>query len=155
MARVANFGGVTFYDDSKGTNVGASVTALLGLSEARGVLIAGGRDKQGAYDSLVSALEANGQPWAQSNYGSFVALAAPGTAIMPTGDALGGFAGTSIASAYTAHIVAVYRASHPQATSTDSRTALLGALSPAVTDANGHNYGAGVLDAAAVQRLLH
>jgi UDP-N-acetylmuramoylalanine--D-glutamate ligase len=61
MARVANFGGVTFYDDSKGTNVGASVTALLGLSEARGVLIAGGRDKQGAYDSLVSALEAKGR----------------------------------------------------------------------------------------------
>ncbi|HEY0466649.1 MAG TPA: cyanophycin synthetase, partial [Polyangiaceae bacterium] len=61
MARVASFGGVTFYDDSKGTNVGASVTALRGLSEARGVLIAGGRDKQGAYEPLVSALEAKGR----------------------------------------------------------------------------------------------
>ncbi len=57
MARVAQVRGVTFYDDSKGTNVGASVTALRGLSEARGVLIAGGRDKQGAYEPLVSALE--------------------------------------------------------------------------------------------------
>ena len=61
MARVASFGGVTFYDDSKGTNVGASVTALRGLSEARGVLIAGGRDKQGAYEPLVSALQAKGR----------------------------------------------------------------------------------------------
>jgi UDP-N-acetylmuramoylalanine--D-glutamate ligase len=61
MARVASFGGVSFYDDSKGTNVGASVTALLGLSETRGVLIAGGRDKHGDYEPLVRALEAKGR----------------------------------------------------------------------------------------------
>ncbi|MEO7032368.1 MAG: UDP-N-acetylmuramoyl-L-alanine--D-glutamate ligase [Polyangiaceae bacterium] len=61
MARVASFGGVNFYDDSKGTNVGASVTALRGLAEERGVLIAGGRDKQGDYAPLVSALEAKGR----------------------------------------------------------------------------------------------
>jgi UDP-N-acetylmuramoylalanine--D-glutamate ligase len=61
MARVASVQGVTFYDDSKGTNVGASVTALRGLSEPRGVLIAGGRDKQGAYEPLVEALEAKGR----------------------------------------------------------------------------------------------
>jgi UDP-N-acetylmuramoylalanine--D-glutamate ligase len=61
MARVASIGGVNFYDDSKGTNVGASVTALRGLSETRGVLIAGGRDKQGSYEPLVSALEAKGR----------------------------------------------------------------------------------------------
>jgi len=61
MARVATVAGVTFYDDSKGTNVGASVTALRGLSEERGVLIAGGRDKQGTYEPLVAALEAKGR----------------------------------------------------------------------------------------------
>jgi UDP-N-acetylmuramoylalanine--D-glutamate ligase len=61
MARVASFAGVNFYDDSKGTNVGAAVTALSGLAEARGVLIAGGRDKQGAYEPLVKALEAKGR----------------------------------------------------------------------------------------------
>ena len=61
MARVASFASVNFYDDSKGTNVGASVTALRGLSEARGVLIAGGRDKQGDYEPLVSALEDKGR----------------------------------------------------------------------------------------------
>src|SRR5512145_1843721 len=61
MAFVAERAGVTFYDDSKGTNVGASVTALLGLAETRGVLIAGGRDKQGSYAPLVSALRQKGR----------------------------------------------------------------------------------------------
>ena len=61
MAKVATLAGVTFYDDSKGTNVGASVTALRGLTEPRGVLIAGGRDKGGAYEPLVAALEAKGR----------------------------------------------------------------------------------------------
>jgi len=61
MARVATVRGINFYDDSKGTNVGASVTALRGLAEARGVLIAGGRDKQGTYEPLVAALEAKGR----------------------------------------------------------------------------------------------
>jgi UDP-N-acetylmuramoylalanine--D-glutamate ligase len=61
MTRVATVRGVNFYDDSKGTNVGAAVTAVRGLSETRGVLIAGGRDKQGSYEPLVSALEAKGR----------------------------------------------------------------------------------------------
>jgi len=42
---VAEAKGVRYYDDSKGTNVGASVAALRGLTEDRAVLIAGGRDK--------------------------------------------------------------------------------------------------------------
>ncbi|HET7538985.1 MAG TPA: UDP-N-acetylmuramoyl-L-alanine--D-glutamate ligase [Polyangiaceae bacterium] len=61
MARVATVRGVNFYDDSKGTNVGASVTALRGLAEAKGVLIAGGRDKLGTYEPLVSALVDKGR----------------------------------------------------------------------------------------------
>jgi UDP-N-acetylmuramoylalanine--D-glutamate ligase len=48
--------GVRFYDDSKGTNVGAAVTALEGLQEERVVLIAGGRDKGGSYAPLVAAM---------------------------------------------------------------------------------------------------
>ncbi len=55
-ALVAEVGGVRFYDDSKGTNVGASVTAIEGLPEPRVVLIAGGRDKLGSYGPLVEAL---------------------------------------------------------------------------------------------------
>jgi UDP-N-acetylmuramoylalanine--D-glutamate ligase len=61
MALVTEARGVRFYDDSKGTNVGAAVTALLGLSEARGVLIAGGRDKLGSYEPLVDALRKKGR----------------------------------------------------------------------------------------------
>lgn len=57
MALVGRYRDVTFYDDSKATNVGAAVTALRGLSEERGVLIAGGRDKMGSYDDLVAAVQ--------------------------------------------------------------------------------------------------
>jgi len=60
-ALVAEHGGVRFYDDSKGTNVGAAVTALLGLVEPRAVLIAGGRDKGGTYEPLAEALCAKGR----------------------------------------------------------------------------------------------
>jgi UDP-N-acetylmuramoylalanine--D-glutamate ligase len=55
-ALVAEVRGVRYYDDSKGTNVGATVTALEGLREPAAVLIAGGRDKGGSYAPLVDAL---------------------------------------------------------------------------------------------------
>ncbi|APR75022.1 UDP-N-acetylmuramoylalanine--D-glutamate ligase [Minicystis rosea] len=58
---VATIDGVRYYDDSKGTNVGASVAALRGLTEARAVLIAGGRDKLGDYAPLVEALRERGR----------------------------------------------------------------------------------------------
>jgi UDP-N-acetylmuramoylalanine--D-glutamate ligase len=60
-ALVAQHDGIAYYDDSKGTNVGASVTALRGLSEPKAVLIAGGRDKLGAYEPLVDALRDKGR----------------------------------------------------------------------------------------------
>ncbi len=53
---VCELAGVRYYDDSKGTNVGASVTALRGLFEPRVVLIAGGRHKGGSYAPLVDAI---------------------------------------------------------------------------------------------------
>ncbi len=55
-ALVAEVRDVRYYDDSKGTNVGAAVTALEGLREPSAVLIAGGRDKGGSYAPLVDAL---------------------------------------------------------------------------------------------------
>jgi UDP-N-acetylmuramoylalanine--D-glutamate ligase len=61
MALAGEVHGVRFYDDSKGTNVGAAVTALLGLTENKGVLIAGGRDKHGSYQPLVEALRKRGR----------------------------------------------------------------------------------------------
>jgi UDP-N-acetylmuramoylalanine--D-glutamate ligase len=60
-ALVASVRGVLFYDDSKGTNVGAAVTALEGLREPGAVLIAGGRDKGGSYGPLVDALVKKGR----------------------------------------------------------------------------------------------
>jgi UDP-N-acetylmuramoylalanine--D-glutamate ligase len=53
--------GVRYYDDSKGTNVGAVVTALSGLYEPKAVLIAGGRDKGGSYAPMIEALAKKGR----------------------------------------------------------------------------------------------
>jgi UDP-N-acetylmuramoylalanine--D-glutamate ligase len=61
MVLVRNRAGVRWYDDSKGTNVGASVTAVRGVVEERVVLIAGGRDKGGSYGPLVDALRDKGR----------------------------------------------------------------------------------------------
>jgi UDP-N-acetylmuramoylalanine--D-glutamate ligase len=61
MALVRKHRGVSFYDDSKGTNVGATVTALRGVEEPRVVLIAGGKDKGGSYEPLVEALRERGR----------------------------------------------------------------------------------------------
>lgn len=61
MVLVRGRGGVRWYDDSKGTNVGASVTAVRGVAEERVVLVAGGRDKGGSYGPLVDALREKGR----------------------------------------------------------------------------------------------
>ncbi len=61
VAFVRELGGVRFYDDSKGTNVGAAIAALSGMREAHVVLIAGGKDKGGSYEPLVQALLAGGK----------------------------------------------------------------------------------------------
>ncbi|HEY8888058.1 MAG TPA: UDP-N-acetylmuramoyl-L-alanine--D-glutamate ligase, partial [Gallionella sp.] len=44
VERVGEIGGITYYDDSKGTNVGATIAALQGLG-CKAVLIAGGEGK--------------------------------------------------------------------------------------------------------------
>jgi UDP-N-acetylmuramoylalanine--D-glutamate ligase len=61
LAYVREVDGVRFYDDSKGTSVGAAVAAIRGLHEAKVVLVAGGRDKMGSYDPLVEALRDRGR----------------------------------------------------------------------------------------------
>lgn len=59
---VANIGGVDYFDDSKGTNVGATVAALKGLgqelnaSEKRIILIAGGEGKGQNFHALCDPL---------------------------------------------------------------------------------------------------
>ncbi|MCX5876976.1 MAG: UDP-N-acetylmuramoyl-L-alanine--D-glutamate ligase [Deltaproteobacteria bacterium] len=51
LALVAEVDGVSYYDDSKATNVGAVFSALAGMKQPV-VLIAGGRDKGGGYEML-------------------------------------------------------------------------------------------------------
>lgn len=55
MERVGELDGIDFYDDSKGTNVGAVAAALDGFPRPV-VLIAGGRDKGGDYGPMIRAL---------------------------------------------------------------------------------------------------
>ena len=57
VQKVAEIGGVAFYDDSKGTNVGATVAALSGMSRPV-VLIAGGDGKGQDFMPLASAVSA-------------------------------------------------------------------------------------------------
>ncbi len=56
MMRIGEIRGVVFYDDSKGTNVGAAVAALRGF-EGKSVLIAGGDGKGQDFSSLRSVVE--------------------------------------------------------------------------------------------------
>jgi len=55
VQKVAEIKGVTFYDDSKGTNVGATVAALMGMT-SRVVLIAGGEGKGQDFSPLREAV---------------------------------------------------------------------------------------------------
>lgn len=55
MEPVADRAGVRYFDDSKGTNVGATVAALTGFPSPV-VLIAGGKDKGGSYADLARVL---------------------------------------------------------------------------------------------------
>jgi UDP-N-acetylmuramoylalanine--D-glutamate ligase len=60
MIQVGDLDGVRYYDDSKGTNVGAVVAALDGFPRPV-VLIAGGRDKGGSYEPLARSLRKVGR----------------------------------------------------------------------------------------------
>lgn len=55
MQKIAEFGGVRYYDDSKGTNVGATVAALEGL-DGRSVVILGGEGKGQDFSPLIPAI---------------------------------------------------------------------------------------------------
>jgi UDP-N-acetylmuramoylalanine--D-glutamate ligase len=63
MQHVRSLDGVEYFDDSKGTNVGASVAAVTGLGQrgTRVVLIAGGVDKGGSYQPLREVMERHGR----------------------------------------------------------------------------------------------
>jgi UDP-N-acetylmuramoylalanine--D-glutamate ligase len=58
VEHIADIGGISFYDDSKGTNVGATVAALKGMPK-RVVLIAGGDGKGQNFTPLAEPVRAN------------------------------------------------------------------------------------------------
>ncbi|HXZ97186.1 MAG TPA: UDP-N-acetylmuramoyl-L-alanine--D-glutamate ligase [Burkholderiales bacterium] len=58
VQKVAEIRGVVFYDDSKGTNVGATIAALTGMAQ-KVVLIAGGDGKGQDFSPLKSAIAAH------------------------------------------------------------------------------------------------
>lgn len=59
VEKVAEIEGVTFYDDSKGTNVGATEAALYGMGARKAVVILGGDGKGQDFAPLRAAVEAN------------------------------------------------------------------------------------------------
>jgi len=59
VEKVAEIEGVTYYDDSKGTNVGATEAALYGLGDRKAVVILGGDGKGQDFGPLKAAVAAN------------------------------------------------------------------------------------------------
>jgi UDP-N-acetylmuramoylalanine--D-glutamate ligase len=59
VEKVAEIEGVTYYDDSKGTNVGATEAALYGMRDRKAVVILGGDGKGQDFTPLKAAVEAN------------------------------------------------------------------------------------------------
>ena len=59
VEKVAVINGVTYYDDSKGTNVGATEAALYGMGEQKVVVILGGDGKDQDFSPLKAAVAAN------------------------------------------------------------------------------------------------
>ena len=57
---VRTWRGIDFYDDSKGTNVGAVIKAVENFDRPV-LLLLGGRDKLGSYQPLGEALKAHGK----------------------------------------------------------------------------------------------
>jgi UDP-N-acetylmuramoylalanine--D-glutamate ligase len=59
VEKVAEIEGVTYYDDSKGTNVGATEAALYGMGARKAVVILGGDGKGQDFSPLKAAVKAN------------------------------------------------------------------------------------------------
>ncbi|HMM46845.1 MAG TPA: UDP-N-acetylmuramoyl-L-alanine--D-glutamate ligase [Thiobacillaceae bacterium] len=59
VERIAEIDGVTWYDDSKGTNVGATEAALYGMGARKAVVILGGDGKGQDFSPLKAAVESN------------------------------------------------------------------------------------------------
>lgn len=112
------------------------------MNQGRPVFAAVGNENTGrpmypaAYSGVIGVAASNGSQLADySNRGDFVDLIAPGSA--------GGSQGTSVATAYVAHIAALYMKNHPGVSAADTVAALKKAAGPT-----------GFLTEDAVKRLL-
>ncbi len=112
------------------------------MDQGRPVFAAVGNENTGrpmypaAYSGVIGVAASNGDKLADySNRGDFVDLIAPGSA--------GGSQGTSVATAYVAHIAALYMKNHPGVSAADTVAALKKAAGPT-----------GFLTEEAVKRLL-
>jgi len=133
-------------------------------AQSRGAIVvaAAGNDPSGeaiypaAYPGVLAmaANDSDGGYWEKSNYGDFIFAAAPGTADLPAvGDAqAGSYAGTSIASATTAGVIARFYAKYPETNPKDLVETLKKALSPPADGTE--KYGCGILDSQAIDRFL-
>lgn len=104
----------------------------------------------------VGATDPDGTPSSYSNHGEFLALSSPALAELPVGygGPPGSYAGTSIASAFTAGILAQYLGMNPGVSAEDAVRRLHASLTPHEDPSHSSRYGAGILDAAAVRRFL-
>jgi hypothetical protein len=104
----------------------------------------------------VAALAQDGSLWPQSNYGSFVGLAAPAFATFTVGykGPPGTYVGTSVATAFTANALARYFVLHPDATAGQALEALNKALSRSPSGDTTAHSGIGRLDSRALAVLL-
>ena len=103
------------------------LASAVDYASARGLVLvaAAGNEPTGepvypaAYEKVigVGALTADGKDWEQSNHGDFVSIAAPGVADLPVGynGDPGRYAGTSIATAFTARRIAAILDDTPDA----------------------------------------
>jgi len=104
----------------------------------------------------VSAIDSDGTVWRDSNFGAWVDVSAPGSALLPVGygGGPGRYAGTSISCAVVAHALARFMAGHPELGRAEALERFLGCLTDAGEPGRDAWYGVGKLDASAWGRLI-
>jgi len=138
----------------------------INLASEKGLLFvaAAGNEPNGApmypaaYPNVigVGAIKSNGTIWERSNFGKSVTMSAPGTASFPVGHngPPGAYAGTSVASAYTARELARLKDLNPSL----SNQGLVNLMMKNLTDLGPPGpdsiYGNGALDHQAAQKLF-
>ncbi|MBK1689161.1 S8 family serine peptidase [Rubrivivax gelatinosus] len=151
-ARVANIS----YNGVAGSSTVASAANYLRGKGGLVVVAAGNDGKDPGFAATtamipVSATDSADKRTSWSNYGAFVALAAPGSGIWTTnrGGGYSAWSGTSFASPITAGVVALMMASRPDLPNTTIESLLYASAQDLGTAGRDTNFGHGRVDAAA------